>query len=65
MQTEYFAPAEAARYVKRGESSLAKMRCWGGGPKYIKIGRSVRYRKQDLDAWMEEGLRLPCRMRLA
>lgn len=32
--------------------TLADWRCKGTGPAYIKVGRLVRYRLADLDAWM-------------
>jgi excisionase family DNA binding protein len=43
---------EAARHLRLGESTLAKLFISGGGPMAIKIGKSVRYAKVDLDAWM-------------
>ena len=45
-------PTEAAEYVGLSESMLAKMRCLGGGPVYIKLGRAVRYPQNDLDEWL-------------
>jgi predicted DNA-binding transcriptional regulator AlpA len=43
----------AADYVGSTESSMNKYRLYGGGPKYIKIGRTVVYDLDDLDAWLE------------
>lgn len=43
---------EAAVYSRHGESTLEKLRLVGGGPVFIKTGRTVRYRKSDLDAWL-------------
>ena len=31
---------------------LAKMRCAGEGPAYLKIGRSVFYRRSDIEAFL-------------
>ncbi|RDL51820.1 hypothetical protein BLJAPNOD_02962 [Ensifer sp. M14] len=45
---------EAATYVGLSKSSLDKLRCFGGGPRYFKLGRSVVYAVADLDAWMSE-----------
>ena len=45
-------PPEAARYIGLAVATLAKARCWGGGPFFIKLGRRVGYRRQDLDAWL-------------
>jgi excisionase family DNA binding protein len=43
---------EAARHLRLGESTLAKLFISGAGPMAIKIGKSVRYAKVDLDNWM-------------
>jgi predicted DNA-binding transcriptional regulator AlpA len=48
----YLTPKEAAAYIRSSASTLAKKRLFGGGPRYLKIGQSVRYLKADLDAWM-------------
>ena len=42
----------AAAYIQWSESRLAKSRIWGDGPAFIKMGRSVIYRQQDLDDWL-------------
>jgi len=34
-------------------STLNKWRCCGGGPVFIKMGRSVRYRIKDLNDYVE------------
>lgn len=34
-------------------NTLEKFRTYGGGPKFVKIGRTVRYRPLDLDSWTE------------
>ncbi|MCC8953139.1 helix-turn-helix domain-containing protein [Bradyrhizobium sp. Pear77] len=49
---EYLKAAEAAAYLKSSTSTLAKLRCHGGGPLYTHIGRAIRYKKSDLDAYM-------------
>jgi predicted DNA-binding transcriptional regulator AlpA len=33
-------------------SSLAKKRCDGSGPAFFKIGRTVKYAANDVDAWI-------------
>jgi hypothetical protein len=52
--TEYMTTVEAAAYIKMSRQFLeaARYRGDGSGPAYIKVGRSVRYRKPVLDAWM-------------
>ena len=46
--------AGAAHYLSLAESTLEKARVSGSGPRYLKLGRAVRYRLSDLDAWMAE-----------
>ena len=40
-------------YLGVSSSKLEKLRVYGGGPPYVKIGRAVRYRLEDLDHWVE------------
>lgn len=44
--------AEAAQYTRLSQSTLTKLRVFGGGPRYIKARRSVVYDRPDLDAWL-------------
>lgn len=43
---------DAARHLGLAESTLAKMRCRGGSPTFMRLGRKVVYRRADLDAWL-------------
>jgi hypothetical protein len=52
MSEIYLRPVEAATYLKTSPSTLAKFRVYGGGPAFCKLGRAVRYRTADLDAFM-------------
>ncbi len=49
--------AEAAKYVGLGLSTIEKLRVFGGGPAYFKLGKSVVYDPDDLDAWMASNRR--------
>jgi len=42
----------AASYLGLSSSTIEKMRVWGTGPRYLKLGKNVRYRAADLDAWL-------------
>jgi hypothetical protein len=42
----------AADYTKLSKSSLDKLRVYGGGPLYIKVGARVVYDRVDLDTWL-------------
>jgi Helix-turn-helix domain len=46
--------AEAARLLKLSASTLAKLRLYGGGPVYHKLGKRVVYSSADLSAWLEK-----------
>jgi excisionase family DNA binding protein len=48
----YLTPHEAAEYLHSSESTLAKLRVYGGGPAFCRIGRAIRYRQADLDDFM-------------
>ena len=48
---------EAAQYLGVEKSTLEAYRCRGGGPVFVKYHRAVRYRKADLDAFIEQSLR--------
>jgi excisionase family DNA binding protein len=43
---------EAAKYVGLAPSTLETLRVRGGGPRFLKIRRAVRYRFDDLEAWL-------------
>lgn len=45
-------PDIAAAYLSLSTQRLAKWRLFGGGPTFIKAGRSILYRRDDLDAWL-------------
>jgi predicted DNA-binding transcriptional regulator AlpA len=50
-----FKPDKAGEYVGFTSNWLAKLRVYGGGPKYIRLGRRIRYAPSDLDAWIAAG----------
>lgn len=45
---------QAAHYVGLSRRTLEKMRTAGGGPRFRKHGRYVRYHIDDLDEWSAE-----------
>ncbi len=52
-----FTVREAASYLGLAESTLNKWRCIGGGPEYLKMGKSVRYRVADIHDWLDANKR--------
>ena len=55
-QTEILDTPEAASYLKLSAVTLERRRIQGDGPPYCKLGKSVRYRRADLDAWLASRL---------
>jgi len=49
---------EAAEYCGSSKSTLEKLRVYGGGPAYIKMGSRVVYEVAELDAWLSARRRL-------
>jgi hypothetical protein len=50
-------PDAAAAILSISTQRLARMRLEGGGPPYVKIGRSILYRREDLEAWLAAHIR--------
>lgn len=46
-----------AEYLDTTPGTLAQWRFLGKGPKFIKVGRNVRYRASDVDAWLDQQTR--------
>lgn len=49
---------EAAELICYTQRALQNWRLRGGGPKYVKIGRSVRYQRSDVLEFIEERKRV-------
>lgn len=49
--------SEAAQTLGLAVTTLEKLRVHGGGPRYVKLGRAVRYRNSDLESWLDDRLR--------
>lgn len=60
MSKDILTEKEAATYIGMSRSFLSQDRMNGyrqnrtQGPDFMKIGRSVRYRKEDLDLWLAQ-----------
>jgi predicted DNA-binding transcriptional regulator AlpA len=48
---------DVAGILRKSLSYVQHMRSEGGGPRYLKIGHSVRYRQEDVDSWLAERAR--------
>lgn len=49
----YLTNDEAAAHLRLSPRTLEKLRVLGGGPKFRKFGRRVRYALADLDGWAD------------
>ena len=59
-QENTLTPLKAAHYLGISESALRLWRSEGKGPRYFRAGlKLVRYRRADLDTWIEERLSAP------
>jgi len=47
---------EAAPYLSLSTVTLQRLRLTGDGPRFAKLGKAVRYRRADLDSWIESRL---------
>jgi predicted DNA-binding transcriptional regulator AlpA len=52
MQRKMLNAPEAAAYCGSSASTFAKLRLYGGGPRFVKLGRRVVYDPIDLDEWL-------------
>lgn len=50
---ETLSPLAAGKLLGLAPATLAKMRCWGGGPPFLKLGRAIRYLRADCIAWRD------------
>jgi excisionase family DNA binding protein len=55
----YLKEKEAAEYLNLEHQTLTRWRWASKGPKFYKIGKrgSIRYRREDLEAYIEAGAR--------
>lgn len=58
MSNEYVSTKQAAEILGVSESYLAKLRCLTStGPRFLKLGKAVRYATVDLHLWAEANAR--------
>jgi excisionase family DNA binding protein len=54
---EMLSTEQAAEYCGVSPRTLEKHRSRGGGPVFVKLGGLVRYKVEDLEAWIAGGRR--------
>ncbi len=53
----YLRTGDAARLLSLSVRTMEKHRCYGTGPRYFKLGGRVIYRLDDLQAWIDRGVK--------
>jgi hypothetical protein len=51
-QRRLFDPEEASDYLRVARQTLARWRCYGLGPRFVRIGGRIFYDPADLDAFI-------------
>lgn len=46
--------AATAAYIGKPPRTLDQWRYLGKGPAYVRVGGSIRYRRSDVDRWLDE-----------
>jgi len=47
---------EVADKLRVTKATIESWRCRGGGPQFVRYGRAVRYRPEDIEAFIEQSL---------
>jgi excisionase family DNA binding protein len=54
METTVLDLSGASEYLKISEATLRAWKRQGKGPTYFRAGKLLRYRRSDLDLWIEK-----------
>ncbi|TLM87227.1 helix-turn-helix domain-containing protein [Pseudarthrobacter sp. NamE5] len=57
MTSELMDSIELGRRLGKSSAALANWRYLGLGPKFVKVGKAVRYRVSDVETWLQEQTR--------
>lgn len=58
-----YLPSEVTKIIGFAPQTLAKWRCLGSGPVYLKIGGRVFYPGRALNMWISDAVRSPSETR--
>jgi predicted DNA-binding transcriptional regulator AlpA len=50
--TPLLTQRDLAALTKLSPRTIERLRCVGGGPKFVRVRGSVRYRIEDVEAWI-------------
>lgn len=62
---ELLTPEQVAEWFQTSPRTLANDRYLGQGPRFIKLGKLVRYRRSDVLAYLDENLHTRTDIRVA
>lgn len=51
---QLMSPTNVAEYVQVPVATVYRWRTHGEGPHGFRVGKHVRYRREDVDAWLDE-----------
>lgn len=54
MESNLMTPPELAKQLGKSPAALAQWRYLGVGPQFIKLGRNIRYRRRDVETWLDQ-----------
>lgn len=57
MNSDLLTSAELGHRLGKSPGALAQWRYLGVGPRFIKAGKSVRYRLSDVESWLDQQTR--------
>jgi predicted DNA-binding transcriptional regulator AlpA len=52
-------PGDVSALLGLPVATLANWRCAGKGPPFLRVGRHVRYRRRDVEVWIDAQVRDP------
>lgn len=58
-------PAAAAAMLETTEATLRRWRRNGHGPVFLRIGRKIRYKREDIEAWIDSQRNVPSKPKAA
>ena len=53
MSSHLVTPSQLADRIGIKETTLANWRVIGRGPRFIRVGRAIRYRIEEVEAWLD------------
>ena len=59
LSQQLFTDVDVARYCGVAPVTLRRWRLEGRGPRFVRLGRSVKYRLEDVEAWLKSREEVP------